>query len=709
MNSSTQCIYNNFIFSIMKKSIMILAALALLGSAACTKTEIKEVEVEKVVEKVVDLLSLTATQLQVGNEGVVQPIAFTTEDAWTITSDQDWVTFDKASGAAGSSTVNMTVAKNPDFATRTARVTLSVTHENATKTTVFTVVQSEEQVFSTSTEYRIDFEEQDIAVDFNTNLTPEVKVVEGDWLSVTRTKAAPVDGKIIVHATKNDGAESRTGSFTIAAGSIIQTYVVVQASQYASASEATALYLGNLQDMYDDENYVFKDINQFVIQFAAADGDVTLVLNGGPELADATKIPAGEYKMDETGQYAAGTFSVQGRNEKYYTTVTAGGKDMTLIDGTVNVSQSGDTYTVIATLVDEFGTEHMYSYKGQLAITDDSFGAQVTEAADKGLYNTYFATKADEVKLSLRINKAPEGTEHWLSYIIFTMFRAHASADLPLGKLTYEVPEQDSSLGYANGITQGKPGTFYISSAGKKDWEDGISYRPKDGTTPTLEITKQDDGRYTVKLDATISRILTTYDDDSNAIETETESFPYKAVFKDLTFDQLSEPDQFPCPDGDRAFSFVNIQNNYMPMWFGDRYDTGCHVFLFGWNFVDSEYNVYLAINVKDDDWVFEKNFAKRFCNTPFNLGTFNFSWTPAENTLIPVRYGNTIYHAIENRYTGHIYQIVGGSITMDATSIKYDLTATYEGKTFKFTGGHPATLYYIRDLHTSALNLDTQ
>ena len=158
----------------MKKSIMILAALALLGSAACTKTEIKEVEVEKVVEKVVDLLSLTATQLQVGNEGVVQPIAFTTEDAWTITSDQNWVTFDKASGAAGSSTVNMTVAKNPDFATRTARVTLSVTHENATKTTVFTVVQSEEQVFSTSTEYRIDFEEQDIAVDFNTNLTPEV-------------------------------------------------------------------------------------------------------------------------------------------------------------------------------------------------------------------------------------------------------------------------------------------------------------------------------------------------------------------------------------------------------------------------------------------------------------------------------------------------------------------------------------------------------
>ena len=146
-----------------------------------------------------------------------------------------------------------------------------------------------------------------------------------------------------------------------------------------------------------------------------------------------------------------------------------------------------------------------------------------------------------------------------------------------------------------------------------------------------------------------------------------------------------------------------------MPMWFGDRYDTGCHVFLFGWNFVDSEYNVYLAMNVKDDDWVFEKNFAKRYCNTPFNLGTFNFSWTPAENTLIPVRYGNTIYHAIENRYTGHIYQIVGGSITMDATSIKYDLTATYEGKTFKFTGGHPATLYYIRDLHTSALNLDTQ
>ena len=688
----------------MKKVLFFLAVVALVGATACTKTEIKEVEVEKVVEKVLDLLTLNATQIHVANEGVQQPLSFTTEDSWTITCDEPWISFDKTSGSAGSSSVTMTVAKNQDFATRTGRVTLSTAHDGTTKSTVFTVIQSEEEVFNTTMEYRLDYTEQDIEVAFNSNLTPEVKVVEGEWLKVTKTKAAPVDGKIVVHVSKNEDTDSRSGVFTVAAGNILQTFNVLQASQYAAASNATALFLGNVQDMYDDQIYVFKDFAQFAVQFATADGDVTLALNVDPAIEDISKIPAGVYTMDETALHAPGTYSIQGvLHEKYYTTVSAGGKDMNIIDGTVTVSESAGKPAIVAALVDEFGVTHMYSFKGDLTVTDASLGAQTYQADDYGLYNTYFSTKAAEVILGLHVNKPLPGSEHWFSYVQFHLFTPVANGKLPAGRYTYEYPETDASLGYANGITVAHPGTFYLSSIGKVDWESGVSYAVKEGTSPVLQITLQNDGLYTIAVDLDLVRTETIYDENSNPVSTTTSEVPFKGTFKDVYVDALKDSGMHPKPDGAVNFSYVQNSNYYMPFWYGDAFSTGCKAYTFGWNYVDGAYTVQIAVNVKDDDWVFTQNFS-RYCNTPFKLGTFPFAATPAEHTLIPVKN----YHHIKNTYTGHTYVIVGGSILMDDSSITYDLTVTYNGKTFHVGGGHTAAMYYIRDYSSRTLTLDT-
>ena len=683
----------------MKKYLLFAGAL-LVAALGCTKTVIQEVEVEKEVEKIVDLLTLNATQLQVANEGVVQPLSFTTEADWSIASDKDWITFDKASGSAGSSTVNMTVAANPDYDARTARVTLTA----SSKSTVFTVVQSAVTTFGASLSYKVDYTEQDITIAYNTNLTPTVKVEDGvSWLSVTKTKAAPTDGEIVVHVARNDELDSRSGSFTVTVGNTSQTYVVLQASQYAAATSASALYLGNSQDMYDDENNVFKAINQFAILFSTAEGDVILVLNGDPALENVTSVPAGEYTIDETGQHAAGTFSIQSGSEKYYTTVVSGDKEMTVIDGSVSVTENAGKYSVVATLMDIAGAQHMYSYQGELKVEDASFGAQITEASDYGDYNTYFTSKAKETHLNLRINKAPAGGEHWLSYMTFYIFTASSDGQIPVGKFTYSVPETDASQGYAKGVTQARYGSFYIYSTGKTVWESGVSYGVKEGSSPTLEITRQDDGRYTVKLEATIVRTEVTYDDNWNELSrTETE-IPYNVTFADLYAEALADSGLHPCPDGNHDFTMVWNSNYYMPFWYGDAFGTGCHAYTFGWNYADFEYNIYLALNVKDDDWEFVQNFS-RYCNTPFRRGTFTFSATPGENTLVPV----VNYHRILNTYTGHTYQIVGGSITLTDTDVTYDLTATYNGQEYHFGGGHPATLYYIRDYHTRTLSLDT-
>ena len=672
----------------MKKTLLLIAAV--VAMAACTRVVEKEVEVE--VEKIVDLLTLNATSIQVSNDGVVQPMSFTTEDAWTISSDAAWISFDKASGSAGSNSLNMTVAKNDGYDARTGRVTLSTTHNGPTKNTVFTVVQSETEVFNTTQILNISFKEQDIAVEYSSNLVPEVTVADGDWLAVTQTKAAPEDGKIVVHAAKNEGDNARVGTFTIFAGNSLQTYKVVQASQFASASTATAEFLGFKQDMYNNDSYAWTvDFAQFGIKFETPEGLVTLALNVDPEIEDVTKVPAGKYTMDEAGTYEPGTFSVKsaGLNEQYYTTVTVDGEDMEVISGTVSVEEEAGQYTIVATLVDANGDSRMYRFQGELVATDASFGMRVYQASDRGQYYTYFASKAYETILGVQFSKVAPGLERYISYMGFSIYTAASDGNLPTGTFTYAVPEQDATLGYPNGILQAAAGTFQMTGCENRfeSWGDA-TYAVKDGEN-TLEIVKQDNGRYTMKFNMTIVR---------TPAEGDAEDIPFNVTVTDVYCDALADMGMRPHPDGDFNFSSL-LNGNYMPRWYGDAYNTGCHVFhQFGFTNVNSDYAVYLALNVKDDAWVFEKNMGN-FCNTQFNVGTFTFSWTPGENTLLPIKN----YHRIVNNYTGHAYIVTGGSITLTSDTITYDLTATYEGQTFHFGGSHAATLYYIRDSHTAA------
>ena len=674
----------------MKKTLLLLAAIVAL--AACVKTVEVPVEVEVEVEKIVDLLTLNATSIQAPNAGVVQPMSFTTEDAWTISSDAAWISFDNTSGSAGSSTVNMTVAKNEGYDARTGRVTLSCSHGTTTKNTVFTVVQSETEVFNTTQVLNIGFKEQDIAVEFSSNLTPEVTIADGEWLTVVQTKAAPEDGKIIVHAAKNEGDNARVGTFTIFAGNSLQTYKVVQASQFASASTATAEFLGYKQDMYNNETYWTDGFAQFGIKFETPEGLVTLALNVDPEIEDVTKVPAGKYVMDEAGTYEPGTFSVKaaGLNEQYYTTVTVDGEDMEVMSGTVIVEEEAGQYTIVATLVDASGDSRMYRFQGELVATDSSFGMRVYEAKTRGQYYTYFASKAYETILGVQFSKAIPGVEHYISYMGFSIYTASSDGNLPTGTFTYAVPENDATLGYPNGILQAAPGTFQMTGCENRfeSWSD-VTYAVKDGEN-TIEIVKQDNGRYTIKFNMTIVR---------TPAEGDAEDIPFNVTLTDVYCDALADMGMVPHPDGDFNFSTL-LNSNYMPRWYGDAYKTGCKVFhFFGFSNINSDYDVYLALNVKDDEWVFEQNFNNRYCNTPFKVGTFTFSWTPGENTLLPIKN----YHRIMNKYTGHTYIVTGGSITLTSDTITYDLTATYDGKSYHFGGSHEAKLYYIQDKHTTA------
>ncbi len=683
----------------MKKTLILLAAL--LAFAACKPVEvevIKEVEVEKIV----DILSLNAAQLRVPNSAVEQPLSFTTTDAWTISSDVDWITFDKTSGNSGSSNVTMKVAANSAYDTRTGRVTLSTSRDGTAKNTVFTVVQSETEVFNTAVECRVDYTEQDIAVDFNSNLTPEVAIVEGaEWLTITQTKAAPVDGKIVVHVALNEELDSRVGSFTVAAGSSIHTYNVMQASQYAAASSATALFLGNAQDMYDS-SIGWKTFAQYAVQFTTSEGDVTLVLNVDPEAESFTKVPAGEYKMDETGEYAPGTYSIQSGKGSYITTVVTNGKAMEVVDGTITVEDKGSSTAIVAEFVDVAGTSHLYSYTGELVAADASFGVNVNDANYRGQYYTYFASKAHESILGLQFNKPFPGVERYISYMSFSIYSEANDGYLPTGTFTYAVPENDPSLSYKNGTLAAAPGTFNMTSCQNRmeSWGEA-NYTMKEGTN-TLEIIKQDDGRYTLKFNMTVIR---TTGEEENAVS---EEIPLVATIADINCGPLTDMGMVVVPD---AEEFVIVNGGMNPMtqgqYYGDKFDDGGHLATFGWGTVnDGSLSLNLLFNFGSEaltptagtisaKYQDELGATPRYYRGAIPDGTYTYSETYDKDAkqLLHGFYGKSARGYIQNTYTGTVFHVVGGSITFSQGTPTFDLQAvSASGKTAHFTGSFVPT-----------------
>ncbi len=665
----------------MKKALLLIAALA--AFAACTRTVEVPVEVEVEVEKIVDLLTLNATSIQVPQAGVVQPMSFTTEDSWDISSDADWITFDKASGKAGSNTVNMTVAKNEGFDSRTGRVTLSTTHGTTTKNTVFTVVQSQVEVFNTTVALGIDYAEQDITVDFNSNLTPEVAIVDGDWLTITRTKAAPVDGKIVLHAAENADLDARVGVFTVFAGNSLQTYRVVQASQYASATSATAEFLGNKQNMYNSAAG-WTEFAQFGIRFETQEGIVTLALNVDPAIEDVTKVPAGTYTMDEQGTYAPNTFSVQSTdlNEKYYTTVNIVGKDMEIMGGTVTVTEDGGVYSIAAEFTDILGSTHFYKYNGELVATDASFGMRIYQADTRGQYYTYFTTQAYETVLGIQFSAPAPGAERYISYMSFSLYSAENDGYLPTGTFTHAIPENDPNLSYANGILNAPAGTFQMTGCeNRKESYGDASYTVKEGTN-TLEISKQDNGLYTFKFNMTIVR---------TPVEGSPEEIPFVATITDVYRGALGDLGVVVAPDIENPV-IVNggFNSMFAGQYFGDKFGDGGHLITAGWSMAnDGTYYMNFLINLGSTAltptagtisaaYRDELGSTPRYWRETMPDGTYTYSDTYDKDAkqLLHGYYSDSARGYVKNSYTGTVFHVNGGSITFSGGVPTFDFQA---------------------------------
>jgi hypothetical protein len=122
---------------------------------------------------------------------------------------------------------------------------------------------------------------------------------------------------------------------------------------------------------------------------------------------------------------------------------------------------------------------------------------------------------------------------------------------------------------------------------------------------------------------------------------------------------------------------------------------------------VNNVYEIYLTIN-QSKEYVFEKNMANRYCNTPLETGVYTFAKTPVagQRNIVPAKYGSNLYSYVKNNYTGTKMPICGGSLSLNNDSIEFNLEVADGDKVYKMTGTIGATLYYARDYTANAKNL---
>lgn len=697
--------------------LMIAAAVALFAVVGCSKDTTE------------DALTMGTTEISVPAAGSTQPLTFTANTSWTVSSDQDWVTFDRMSGDAGEATVNMTVEANPDYENRTATVTIKA----GTKTTLFKVVQKMLETFSAEFVYEIGPEEQTIEFTMESNKEYEFLIGEEceSWIRpAASSKAAPEPSVAKFAVSANTSVAPREGRIVAKVGDVAYALIVKQNADFEYMTAAVATCYGRTMKIYDSASQSYLKYDEYGIELTNEDGvKVVLAVNVEQSNDYLSGLPVGTYTVDASAAHAPGTFSIKtlDSSETVYTTIFEGETETVVEDGEISIQKEGSVYTILASLVDSRENVMRYSFIGEIpTIEDKTMGAYLSSVASKGVYNTYYTSKANWWSFNLYISKGISDVADAFPavYISFDIYSDSAD-EFPTGTFVYRVGEKSADIDFNNGKWTYKVGEAAIDpDYGQSFYDDNNddqkSCKAKDGGTVT--ISKNADGTYKFDFDVDLVHEIGEYDDDYNWVVTDTEEYTYNGTIDNVKAPAEIDRDYLkPVDDGDFVLSLsTSAMTGFY--WGGKtEFDALSPSYTFPENNslitcsiangIDMQHAI--AFNVCAPGWVFEKNYANRFCNTPLPDGTYNFSYTPADTSVVPLLMnGATSYNIFTNGYTGTTFFVSGGSLTVNGMHIDLNLEAspfkTVDGKrvvdtenAVAITGGFDYTVSFFQDYST--------
>ncbi len=607
------------------------------------------------------------TTYELTSEETSFKIDFETNCNWSISCEDPWLSFSPAEGESGTHSVEVKVFANDTWEARSAKFELTYGSQSPV---VYEVNQDFTHILEFDTEIQVGAASGEYVVALNYTDGPvEVNVVEGsDWLSVVKTKAAPVKASYKVVYKANRTIEARSGkvAFTTPSGTLILT--VNQAAATDVLQIERVLYISNSELPYDMDTWAVGQFQEWVLDFKSAEGSVRLAINGKSE-NPLGEIPTGEFEVDAEASHAAGTVSIAGNN--YYSNVVKDGEEIAISDCLVEIVKEDANYSISIQYLDLDEDSYSFTFSGtlpQIEEKTDVVYAYVTKNFD---YNTYFANKANETYLTL--TPAKTSTDqiycHWID---FTFFSSELADVLAEGNFEYTDEYPTSvDLSYANGIYNYLPGKIYDFTVYSPDYDDVLPKNPK------LSISKNENGNYDITFSFEAGKALIyerdengdkIYENDNYVVKESVEIPAFEKSFSDVVIpiENVSE-NLRPCPDTDDVFTSVMTTQH---IYFGKPYvDAGVdgNLYVISFASVNGVYTVNIPF-VDDGSWVFEGNGQRPdLCVTPFTPGTYTVErgYTPKNNCIA---YLNKASYAavIQNSYTGSAYRISKGSVTID-------------------------------------------
>lgn len=674
----------------MKKLYFFVVAAAAMLLSACDQAEVQ----------LPDALTLVSYEVVVGQAGVSEmPIAFAASTDWTIASDKTFVSFTPSEGVAGEDVVvKMSVAANDTYADREANVTITAGSISSS----FVVKQGFDTEFDAVVTYKLPFEASDFTFTVNTNADYKVVVPEGcDWIwegsgIQPRTKAAPSSKDIVFFVAENNEDSAREAVITIDAGNIKYGVKVYQENQ-AILSDMEIRYLGRRMFIYDMDEYMYSEFNQYYVTFKSGEKTVAISLNGAydPDYG-LYSFPTGVFGVDLNGKHSVQTFTVAGIDSEFYTTVIdEKGNEIDIVDGTIDVKDLGGDYSVVVALETAEGTKLNYKFVGELPeeFVDDSFGANLYDGTYRTDYNTYFTNHNKEWSLAFVTSQPAEEYGEYARFIQLSMYAdASVPADvnaLPAGEYTFDVPESEGT-----GKVNAKAFSFSGSVSNADDAFDIFGGK--------IIVSDCEDGKK--QFEFAISMASHALDEDGYWVYDEDYNYVYNdPVEYNATFAVALDCEEGlkPTPDGDAVLTNSTMSSKFVGLWFGnpDASVEGFSVMTVNPTYLGGVYNMYLSLGLKD--WVWEKNFSN-YCNTPIPDGVYEFSQVWKTNSLLPLVFnGSSPYGYVQNTYTGTVCLICDGSVEIKegkATFNMKGLTYPAQDAVYNFTGTIDFALYYARD-----------
>ena len=201
-----------------------------------------------------DKVTISPTNITAETEGGTLSLSMTANKAWTAASNQTWCTLSKTTGQAGSETITINVAANPNETERTATITVKAGTASATATVKQAKKEVEEtdkvELDKTSFEVGADNGSVTLKITANKDWTAESSA---SWCKVSATSGKAGTTELTVTYEANPNESERTATITVKAGTASATATVKQAKkesqQGGGGSDESGTNGGSIEDM----------------------------------------------------------------------------------------------------------------------------------------------------------------------------------------------------------------------------------------------------------------------------------------------------------------------------------------------------------------------------------------------------------------------------------------------------------------------------